>query len=149
MVHRRSAARSASLLSDVLCRSHVLRVRSTTQTQKVHYRERRSASRACYLPPTNLPEQYQASHQCAGSAHLERTTHVPKYRFNPCILMCPSQNLRCIIASPSNVKQSKDAGDTCECSASEQAQVYDPTPLSQAGDPGIGVTWRKTFSQDG
>ena len=167
VVHRRNAARPASLLSDVLCRSHVLRVRTTTQTQKVHYRERRSASRACYLLPTNLPEQYQVSHQCASSAHLERTAHVSKYRFVPCIPMCPSQNFRCIIASPSNVtnaaplmrtmknvnikihaptaKQSNDVGDTCECSASEQAQVCDPTPLWQAGATSIDVTWRKTF----
>ena len=82
------------------------------------------------------------------------TAHASKYRFNPCIPMCPSQNFRCnvtwlsivINAAPhlsttKNVnikihaptaKQSKDVGDTCECSASEKAQVCDPTPQQGA-----------------
>ena len=146
-----------------------LRVRTTTQTQKVQYREGRAASQACYLLPTNLPEQYQVSHQCVVIAHLERTTHVSKYRFVPCIPMCPPQNSKCNVTWPSNVinaaphlpttknvkmkihapkkKHSKEVGDTCNSSASKKAQVYGPTLLSQAGATGIDVTWRKTFSQ--
>ena len=97
MIHRRNAARPASLLSDELCRSHVLRVRITTQKQKVQYREGRAASRACDLLPTNLPIHNQVSHQCAGIAHLE--TQLTSQNI---VLMCPPQNFKCDITWPSN-----------------------------------------------
>ena len=87
--HRRSTARPAPILSDVLCRSHVLRVRITTQTQKVQHREGRTASQACCLLPTNLPEQYQVSCQCASIANLETQLTCQNI-----VLMCPPHNFK-------------------------------------------------------
>ena len=169
MVHRRRAARFAPFPSDVFCVGLTSCGYGPPRKRRRHsiVKGQRPPKRAIFSnqPSRTISSIPSMCGHCDSRTHQSRVK-IPIRSMHP---MCPPQNSKCNVTWPSNVinaaphlpttknvkmkihapmtKHSKDVGDTCNSSASNKAQVYGPTLLSQAGATGIGVTWRKTFSQ--